>query len=265
MAKKAEIKDFLEELTKQVANHSIYVWGASGQLCKDVNEKWIRSKEARNDGGKHADDAVAAWKAVMASPYKNVARCFDCSGYISYCLKQIGALNSRTDCDGLYAKCNPTKELKNGTLLFRVNSTNPNDETHVGAYFNGYQYHSKGRKFGVVKEKFQKNYWYKYGWFKNLIDDQPSPAPEPTPTPDPGAYVFTRNLKYGCKGEDVIELKKLLIANDYKTGITVDTASSKNFGSSTKRIVKLYQKDHGLKVDGIAGRATITSLGGVYK
>lgn len=263
--KQAKVADLANQLQEQVSNHSIYIWAASGNLCKSVSESWIRSKEARSDGGKHADDAVAAWKKVMASPYASVARCFDCSGYVSYCLMQIGALDKRRDCDGLYDRCTPTTELKNGTLLFRVNSSNKNDETHVGVYLNGYQYHSKGRNYGVVKEKFNKSYWYKYGWFKNLIDDQPSPAPEPTPTPGPGVYVFTRNLKYGCKGDDVIELKRLLIAKDYKTGITVDTASSKNFGSSTRRLVKLYQKDHGLKVDGIAGRETITSLGGVFK
>lgn len=265
MAKQANISDFLNELVKQVASHSIYVWGASGQLCKDVNEAWIRKKESRRENGKYADEAVAAWKAVMASPYKNVARCFDCSGYISYCLIQIGALDKRTDCDGLYAKCNPTKELKNGTLLFRVNSSDPNDETHVGAYFNGYQFHSKGRKDGVVKEKFQKNFWYKYGWFKLLIDDQPSPEPEPTPTPDPSAYVFTRVLKRGCDGDDVVELKKLLINNGYSKGITIDKPTSKHFGYSTKALVMDYQKDHGLKKDGIAGEETITSLGGVFK
>lgn len=265
MAKEANIADFLEQLSLQVANHSIYVWGGSGNLCKDVDEAWIRKKESRCDGGKHADDAVAAWEAVMASPYANVARCFDCSGYVSYCLTKIGALDRRTDCDGLYAKCNPTKELKNGTLLFRVNSSDPNDETHVGVYFNGYQFHSKGRKYGVVREKFSKNYWYKYGWFKKLIDDQPSPEPEPTPDPDPSAYVFTRVLKKGCNGDDVIELKKLLIAHGYTKGITVDTKASVHFGSATKSLVKSYQKDHGLKVDGIAGNETITSLGGVFK
>lgn len=265
MAKEANISDFLEQLALQVANHSIYVWGGSGNLCKDVDEAWIRKKESRCQDGKYADEAVAAWEAVMASPYASVARCFDCSGYVSYCLTQIGALDRRTDCDGLYAKCYPTKELKNGTLLFRVNSSDPNDETHVGVYFNGYQFHSKGRKYGVVRESFNKNYWYKYGWFKKLIDDQPSPEPEPTPDPDPSAYVFTRILKKGCNGDDVIELKKLLIAHGYTNGITVDTKASVHFGSATKSLVKSYQKDHGLKVDGIAGNETITSLGGVFK
>lgn len=263
----AKVSDLANQLKLQVANHSIYVWGGSGQLCKDVTEKWIRAKEARNSGGKHADDAVAAWKEVMASPYANVARCFDCSGYVSWCLIQIGALDKRRDCDGLYSRCTPTKEVKNGTLLFRVNSTDPNDETHVGVYMDGYQYHSKGRKDKVCKEKFQPGYWYKYGWFKTLEEDQPSPSPEPqpTPTPDLGVYVFTRVLKKGCNGDDVIELKKLLISHGYSKGITVDTKSSKHFGSATKSLVKAYQKDHGLKVDGIAGRETITSLGGVYK
>lgn len=268
MAKTAKVSDFINKLNEQVINHSIYVWGASGQLCKDVNEKWIRERESHNAGGKHADDAVAAWKAVMASPYKNIARCFDCSGYVSYCLIKLKALDKRTDCDGLYAKCSSaqlTSKPKNGTLLFRVNSKDPNDETHVGVYSGGYQMHSKGRQYGVVKEKFQQKYWEKAGWYKYLVEDSPAPQPTPTPTPTPTGYAFTRILKYGCVGDDVIELKKLLIAHGYSKGITVDTKSSKRFGSSTRRMVKQYQKDSKLKVDGIAGKDTITSLGGNWQ
>ncbi len=80
------IKEFLEAAQAEVDNHSIYVWGGSGQLCRDVSEEWIRKQESRNEHGKHADDAVEAWEAVMASPYKDVARVFDCSGYVSWCL-----------------------------------------------------------------------------------------------------------------------------------------------------------------------------------
>lgn len=82
--------------------------------------------------------------------------------------------------------------------------------------------------------------------------------------PEPGAYVFTRLLKYGCVGEDVIELKELLIAHGFSKGITVDTASSKRFGSATKRRVKEFQKSVNIKVDGIAGHDTIIALGGVW-
>ena len=250
------VSELKKQAELQVANHSIYVWGGSGQLCKDVNETWIRNKESRCDGGKHADDAVSAWKQVMSSPYKNVARCFDCSGYVSYCLIQIGALKSRTNCDGLFAKCDTVGTPRDGTLLFRVNPNNPNDETHVGMYFDGYQYHAKGRKDKVVKEKYKKSYWHIMGWFRAVKEDEPSPEPEP--------YIFTRLLKYGCTGEDVIELKKLLIAHGFDKGITVDTAASKRFGLNTKRRVKDYQRSVNLKPDGIAGHDTIISLGGVW-
>lgn len=251
-----ELSKFETALKQEVANHSIYVWGASGQLCKNVDEKWIRAKESRNENGKHADDAVAAWKAVMSGPYRNVARCFDCSGYISYCLKQAGVFNGRTNCDGLYARSIPTETIENGTLLFRVNKDNPNDETHVGAYYDGYQYHAKGRKDKVCSERFKASYWAKYAWFKGLPHEEPSPEPE--------QYIFTRMLKYGCEGQDVIELKKLLIDHGFGNGLTVDTKSSKYFRGTTRRRVKQYQKSVKLKADGIAGHDTIVSLGGFW-
>ena len=244
----------LEEFVRrEVLNHSIYVWGASGQLCKDVDEAWIRKQEARNDGGKHADDAVKAWKEVMASPYKEVARCFDCSGYVSYCLIQAGLLDHRRDCDGLFDRCNRIYEPENGCLLFRVSAKNPSDETHVGFYFDGFQYHSKGRKYGVCCERFKKSYWHGYGWWKKLPHGEPS-----------GDYFFVRQLKYGCEGQDVVELKKLLISHGFGKGLTVNTNSSPNFRSTTRRRVKEFQRSAKIKVDGIAGHDTIVSLGGVW-
>lgn len=170
------IEELVNAAQTEVENHSIYVWGGSGQLCRDVSEEWIRKQEARNEHGKHADDAVEAWDAVMASPYRDVARCFDCSGYVSWCLIHAGALKHRTDCDGLFARCTEIYTPEDGCLLFRVNPKKPSDETHVGLYFDGKQYHSKGRKYGVVCEPYKASYWQKLGWFKAL---KPDPAPEP--------------------------------------------------------------------------------------
>lgn len=179
-----KIKAFIDAAEREVVNHSIYVWGASGQLCKDINEKWIRSKESRCDNGKYADDAVAAWKTVMDSEYADVARAFDCSGFVSYCLIQAKALDKRRDCDGLFSKCEPTDKLTDGTLLFRVNKDNPNDETHVGIYINGLQYHAKGRCFGVVKESYAPRYWAKAAWFKALPhEEEPERQPDLEPEP----------------------------------------------------------------------------------
>lgn len=171
------IDELIQAARAEVYNHSIYVWGGSGQLCCEVDEEWIRSKEARNENGKHADDAVKAWEAVMASPYRDVARVFDCSGYVSWCLIQAGALKHRTDCDGLFARCTEIYTPEDGCLLFRVNPKKPSDETHVGIYAHGQQYHAKGRAYGVVCEPFKASYWQKYGWYRSL---KPDPKPEPT-------------------------------------------------------------------------------------
>ena len=59
-------------------------------------------------------------------------------------------------------------------------------------------------------------------------------------------------------------MKKLLIAAGYDDGITIDKPSSESFGPKTKKLIKKYQKDKGLKVDGVAGPETIGALGGIY-
>jgi len=77
----------------------------------------------------------------------------------------------------------------------------------------------------------------------------------------PGVFVFTRVLKSGSKGDDVMEMKKLLIAKGYTKGITT---TNPNFAANTAAIVRTYQYDVGLTIDGIAGKNTITALGGTW-
>ena len=84
------------------------------------------------------------------------------------------------------------------------------------------------------------------------------PAP---PKTDPEAFKFLRLLKSGCKGTDVMELKMLLIQKGYATGIT---ATNQNFAAQTRAVVMAFQTAHGLTVDGVAGKYTITALGGVW-
>ena len=199
------IAELLQAAQAEVDNHSIYVWGGSGQLCCDVSEAWIRAKEARNENGKHADEAVKAWEAVMASPFRDVARCFDCSGYVSWCLIKCGASERRRDCDGLFARSTEIYTPEDGCLLFRVNPVNKNDETHVGIYFNGMQYEARGRKDGVVCLPYNERYWQKLAWFKAL---KPDPKPEPTwqVVEVVGKSVWVRN-------SDSTDGKKLFVAH----------------------------------------------------
>jgi hypothetical protein len=208
------IEELLKAAQREVDNHSIYVWGGSGELCKDVTEAWIRRKES----GRQPEAAVKEWEAVMASPYRDVARCFDCSGYVSFCLTEVGALDRRRDCDGLFARSTEIYTPEDGCLLFRTNPTNPNDETHVGFYFNGKQYHAKGRAYGVIEEPYNERYWQKLAWVKGLKKDEP---PEPTEQ-----RVLVKGKSVWVRDADSTKGKKLFVAHKGQTFELIDVAPS---------------------------------------
>lgn len=210
------LQEFLQAAETEVENHSIYVYGGSGQLCCDVTESWIRAKEK----GRKPDEAVKAWEEVESGPYRDVARCFDCSGYVSWCLKQCGAFNGRTDCDGLFARSTEIYTPEDGCLLFRVNPANPSDETHVGIYFNGYQYEARGRKDGVVKLPYKESYWQKLAWFKALKHDEPEP---PVPTTQ---KVLVKAKSVWVRDSDSTKGKKLFVAHKGQTFNLIDIAPS---------------------------------------
>ena len=213
------IAEFLKAAQTEVENHSIYVWGGSGQLCCQVDEAWIRQKEK----GRQPDAAVKEWEDVMSSPYKDVARVFDCSGYVSWCLRKCGAFNSRTDCDGLFARSTEIYTPEDGCLLFRVNPANPKDETHVGIYFGGNQYHAKGRAVGVVCEPYKETYWQKLAWFKALKPDDPPVPPEP---PAGKQVVKVVGKSVWVRDADSTNGKKLFVAHKGQKYELIDIAPS---------------------------------------
>ena len=71
------------------------------------------------------------------------------------------------------------------------------------------------------------------------------PAPTPTPTP---SKLGDRVLKYGDNGDDVKELQQDLMKLGYALP---EYGADGEFGDETKAAVKAFQKDHGLKVDGV--------------
>ncbi|HYE81797.1 MAG TPA: cell wall hydrolase [Clostridia bacterium] len=62
-------------------------------------------------------------------------------------------------------------------------------------------------------------------------------------------------LKFGSRGEAVVQLQKKLNANNFKVG-TVDGI----YGKNTENAVIRYQQMNGLRIDGIAGRQTQAKL-----
>lgn len=139
----------------------IYVWGASGQ--SDLSDAYIRSK----------DDAVGAERSIRfrnrqkENGFKELMA-HDCSGLISWLLRETGIWEKRRDCDGLWRLSQEIskQELIPGDLLFRFSNANPTDATHVGLYCGcGAVIHAKGRDMGVVFEGIDENgsgYWHKF-------------------------------------------------------------------------------------------------------
>lgn len=96
----------------------------------------------------------------------------------------------------------------------------------------------------------------------------PLPATPPPATPPPVAAAtakpvqqtintgtsITRELYRGTQGDDVRMLQRLLKDLDYAVGV------DGTFGEKTQNAVKAFQRNNGLKVDGIAGARTIRKL-----
>ena len=77
----------------------------------------------------------------------------------------------------------------------------------------------------------------------------PEPTPTPTPTPDP-------TLKQGDENERVQQLQERLMELNY---LDLDE-STQRYGPATEYAVELFQRQHELAQDGIAGPATLDLL-----
>ena len=82
----------------------------------------------------------------------------------------------------------------------------------------------------------------------------PNPSAQALLVASPNA-AFNRTLKVGVKGEDVIELQKILIAKGLLTG-----NADGSFGPKTEQAVIKYQQASGLNADGKAGVKTLAKI-----
>ncbi len=257
------LSKFIAYLHEQVQNHSIYVWGAQGHQGAAITEAWIKRRETSTT---NANRAIKFWKKQCASGYGDVLRAFDCSGLGVYFLLENKLIKSDTNANGFMGRCKKIAkaDLRIGDFVFKTNSTGR--ATHIGYVADNELniIEAKGRDYGVTKSALKG--WNVYGrppyWTEAEVAElrgAGQPTEEKPETPATG-FVFTRVLKYGVRGEDVCEMKRLLNAHGYE-GVTL---TNPNFYGTTRSLVKRYQKDNGLKVDGKAGEQTITSLKGIW-
>lgn len=256
----AHLNEFISYLHEQVCNHSIYVWGAQGQTGSAITEAWIKKRETTE---KNASRAITFWKKQCEAGYASVLRAFDCSGLGVCFLLEKGLIKSDMNANGIMGKCTRISKdkLRIGDFVFKTNSAGR--ATHIGyvADTGLSVIEAKGRDYGVTKSKLSG--WNVYGrppyWTEAEVVELQGTEPTTDDPPKTG-FLFTRILKYGMRGEDVCELKRLLASAGFG-GLTLGNA---NFYSKTKQTVKAFQKAKALTVDGKAGPQTITALGGVW-
>lgn len=110
----------------------------------------------------------------------------------------------------------------------------------------------------VRKKSYSLSYARIYGYGRPAYEDNTT---DTTVETKKGDYTMEmRNLKRGCKGEDVKALQILLIGRGYSCG---DSGADASFGPATRKAVLKYQEAMGLEVDGVAGKNTMSSLLGV--
>ena len=241
------LNEFIQYLNAQLGQP--YVWG--GQHTRLRPSDYITIIRQKEEQDRHERNALDFCRKAFINGAK-VLYAYDCSGLGMYWLQNLKKLYKHDmNANAMMAECTIVNgNPKKGYWVFRVVGGKAN---HIGYMIDdNYIIHAKGRAFGVVKELYDSTCWNKIGIPKIFAEEITGKST--------GTYVFTRVLKNGCTGEDVKELKKLLFAKGYG-GLTITNG---NFYSSTTKVVKQFQKDHKLTVDGIAGKNTITVLGGEW-
>lgn len=237
-----------------------YLYGTRGQVCTE----YLLNRAYDSYYSKHGMSRADFDAATKGWVERGVRVC-DCQGLLDAYLGND--VNANTDYVSYCTEKGACDKISSpyviGEAVFMGTATK---KTHVGWVCgfdkngNPLVVESRGLKYGVVITKLFGRGWDYRGLMtkKFTYDDAPV-------QPDPDVFIFYRELKRGMKGQDVVELKKLLIAKGYKDGITINTKTSPNFGPTTKTLVKQFQADNGLTVDGIAGPQTITALGGYFR
>lgn len=283
------VSNYLEELKKQglalmliawkIALACVgwaYVFGAAGEYCTPANRRsYFKSKGA--DHPQIAEkcqvirpkDPVASCDGCKWYPGDLLTRFFDCRGFTRWVLKVVfGWTLQGSGCTSQWNTESNWKakgEIKDGipkdTLccLFYYKKDKKGNRTktlsHTGFYLNGETVECSN---GVQYSKTLNKKWEVWA-VPACVDfvGSAEPPKEPEKQPEKGQTVSYKTIKRGNYGELVKTCQTLLQNQGYSLGVCgIDS----DFGQATEQAVRAFQKDHGLKVDGIVGPKTWEAL-----
>lgn len=233
-----------------------YWWGTYGQIA---SKELLSFKKTQYPSVYNADyykDAVTQFGK----------RVFDCCGLIKgYLWSETPdslpkyVTNQDVNVTGLFLRCTVTGNLstlpeKKGILLFTA------ELDHVGVYIGeGMAIEARGHSWGVVKTKVSERNWRLWGMLSFIDYDNSSVGffNEPYNSLDKSSKSMIDKLPQIKKGDSGVFVKLLQILLSYR-GYKIDTTG--NFSEFTSTVVRNWQSDKNLEVDGICGKNTWTSL-----
>ena len=187
---KGNIDEFNKYLKEQVGQP--YVWG--GQHLKLTPENYESVITRRESDAVYRLQAISYCKARFDMG-ATVLYAYDCSGLGMYWLENLKHIySSDMSCKGLWSKCTEVTKPKKGYWVFRFSD---GKASHIGFLISDSEViHSKGRSYGVVKEKYSSSYWHKVG--KPSCMDFSDPDPEPTPPSPTPTHEYVK-VKRKCR------------------------------------------------------------------
>lgn len=230
-----------------------YIWGTAG-------EKWTAEKQKELE---KTTDANRAQGRQYGSKWIG-HRVADCSGLFSWAFRQLGG-SIYHGSDTMYRKYCVNKgelskgkrtdrgTLKPGTAVFVWNGSS---YSHVGLYAGGgIVIEAMSTLKGVTTTKVTAGKWTHWGEVTG-VDYAGDNAELRMQNAELNAE-NRQTIRKGCKGETVAEMQGILERLGYDLG---SCGVDGDFGRMTEKAVKAFQKDHGLKTDGICGPKTWKEL-----
>lgn len=253
---KVKLSEWWPYITQPYDENWGYILGASGVLWTEARQKALIAKYEAGET-KYKQGALYGKKWI--GHYV-----IDCSGVAYRAFKKFGISiphGSNSLWRGSYLSKKGKLSDKSPAFLATLPKGAPiftgteSDKPHVGHYDGeGYVYEASGTIAGNIKTPITDKKWTYWGIYKNLDYDEATPSEPIEITPAKETPTDSRpTLRKGDKGEYVTLLQTKLLNLRYalpKFGADGD------FGKETEAAVKQFQKDWGLKVDGIVGPET---------
>ena len=223
-----------------------YIWGTSGETWTQAKQDALAKKYNSNP------EKYTELKYSVKYGKKWIGhRVWDCSGLTKWAAGQHGisyhhGSNSMWRYDSSHrGELKKNMELPVGAYVY---TGNDDEKPHIGTYTGeGMVTEASGSNAGCIQTKLHSGKWKYWSLGKGISYDF---------IPEDGVTMADADhptLKKGAKGKTVKRAQQLLLERGYKLP---KYGADGDYGSETEAAVKQFQKDWGLKQDGIIGPET---------